>query len=161
MGVDMQIPVETLRMHIRSTLQMISLWSPAAEELLLGTAAQESHMGYYRRQIKGPARGIFQMEPDTERSMWLDSIAHRPSLAVSIHSVCGIDRPDPQALEFNLSYQTIMARLRYYLWVKEPIPESLRGQAEYWKKHYNTEAGAGTPAEYIANYRTYVLGFES
>lgn len=154
-----QIPVETLRLHIRSTLQLIALWSPAAEELLLGTAAQESHLGYYRRQVNGPARGIYQMEPETERSLWIDSIAFRPALAVTINHVCGISQPYPPALEFNLAYQTIMARLRYYLWVKEPIPaaDNLRGQAAYWKRNYNTAEGAGTVSEYLSNYRKYVL----
>ena len=154
------IPVETLRLHIRSTLQLINLWSPAAEELLLGTCAQESTLGKYRRQIRGPALGIYQMEPATERSLWVDSIAYRPALAVSINQVCGVSGPYPPALENNLAYQTIMARLRYFLWVKSPLPEAgnVRGQAAYWKKHYNTVDGAGTESEYITNYRRLVLG---
>jgi hypothetical protein len=37
-----------------------------AIQLLMGTAAQESHLGTYLKQINGPALGVFQMEPNTE-----------------------------------------------------------------------------------------------
>ena len=33
----------------------------------------------------------------------------------------------------------------------EEIPNTLNGRAAYWKKHYNTPAGAGTAAKYIRN----------
>jgi len=33
----------------------------------------------------------------------------------------------------------------------EEIPNTLNGRAAYWKKHYNTPAGAGTVAKYIRN----------
>lgn len=42
-----------------------ALCSDAAVNLLLGTAAQESEFGKYIRQIRGPALGVFQMEPAT------------------------------------------------------------------------------------------------
>ena len=42
------------------------LVSQEAENLLMGTAAQESALGEYIRQLgNGPALGIFQMEPET------------------------------------------------------------------------------------------------
>lgn len=146
-----------LRHHIRATLQLVNLWSPQAEELLLGTAAQESHLGKYRRQIGGgPGTGIYQIEPATEQSLWADYLDYRPSLAVNISMICGVRKPDNYQLENNLSYQHIMCRLRYYAWVKAPIPSTINAQANYWKDHYNTEQGAGNPQEYISNYRRYV-----
>jgi hypothetical protein len=48
-----------------------------------------------------------------------------------------------------------MARV-HYLRRPEPIPTDLTGQAEYWKKWYNTYLGAGTVEEYIENYKKYV-----
>lgn len=68
----MSINCEQLRLYvIRPTLEKIELWSEAAENLLLGTTAQESHMGTYIKQVgKGPALGIYQMEPATHKDIW-------------------------------------------------------------------------------------------
>ena len=57
------IKASELRQYvIRPTLKAINLWSIAAENLLLGTAAQESQLGHYLTQVKGPALGIYQIE---------------------------------------------------------------------------------------------------
>lgn len=151
---------DTLRFFIRGTLQLAGLWSPPAEELLLGTAAQESHLGGLgRRQLGGgPGTGIYQVELRTERSLWEDWIIRKPEISAMIMAISGVSKPDPLQLEFNLAYQTLMCRLRYYAWVKAPIPDDLYGQAEYWDKHYNCNPNFGTPAEYVANYRRYVVG---
>lgn len=150
---------QALRLFTRSTLLLLGgrMWSQEAEELLMGTCAQESHLGTYRRQIgDGPARGIFQIEPETERSLWEDYLNFRPALAVAVANICGVKGPDVWALEKNLSYQIIMCRLRYYAWVKAPIPGTLNTQAAYWKEHYNTSEGAGKVEEYISNYRRFL-----
>lgn len=53
-----------LRNLIRRVLIGIGGYSEEAENLLMGTAAQESALGEYIRQLgNGPALGIFQMEP--------------------------------------------------------------------------------------------------
>jgi len=44
----------------------------------------------------------------------------------------------------------------HYLRVPEPIPDTIQGQAAYWKMHYNTELGAGTPQEYILSWYRFV-----
>jgi len=153
-----QIPPETLRMHIRSTLMLVDMWSKEAEELLLGTAAQESHLGYYRRQIRGPARGIYQMEPATERDIWDNYLRQRPDRIEAIYTTCGVDGPDPVQLERNMMYQTIMARLHYRRISGDlPSADNLNEQARYWKRYYNTDQGKGRPAEYVENYRRFVL----
>ena len=69
----MAINTKHLRLYIiRPTLQKINLWSEAAENLLLGTAAQESLLGTYLKQNgNGPALGIYQMEPNTHKDIWI------------------------------------------------------------------------------------------
>lgn len=47
----------------------MGLHSMAAEQLLLGTAIQESHLKY-RRQIGGPALGYFQVGTNTQDDIW-------------------------------------------------------------------------------------------
>ena len=49
---------------VTKATKAIDLYSPEVVELLMGTCAQESTMGKYRKQLgNGPALGIFQMEP--------------------------------------------------------------------------------------------------
>jgi hypothetical protein len=33
--------------------------------------------------------------------------------------------------------------------IPENIPSDLKGQADYWKRYYNTSAGAGTANDFI------------
>jgi hypothetical protein len=52
-------------------------------------------------------------------------------------------------------FAVLMARIHYYRF-PEAIPADLRGQAEYWKRRYNTTAGKGTPDKYITDWRRLV-----
>ena len=59
--------VRDLRVEvIRPALRALDLWSPAAEDLVLGTAAQESGLAYLRQIGGGPALGLWQIEPATQ-----------------------------------------------------------------------------------------------
>lgn len=125
-----------------------ALNSPAAVNLLLGTAAQESRFGTYLRQLRGgPARGVFQMEPRTFR--WLQRRYKKkyPLIADRLFA----------ELEWDLRLSIVMARLRYRV-VRAKLPRynSVRGMAAYYKKYYNTILGAGTVEEFVANYKKYV-----
>ncbi|MCC3859871.1 hypothetical protein [Pseudemcibacter aquimaris] len=59
-------------------------------------------------------------------------------------------------LTMNLAFATAAARLQYFR-VREPIPETLDGQAAYWKKYWNTKHGKGTTDQYSEHYKKYVL----
>jgi len=147
---------DDLRLFIRSVLRMAGLWSEEAEELLMGTFAQESALGKYRRQIGGgPGRGILQMEPATERDVWENYLDYRKNLSEKIRLISGVSRPDSEALENNLAYQVLMARIQY-LRAPEKLPKDLDGMAALWKKRYNTAMGKGTEEEFIENYREMV-----
>ena len=139
---------------IERVLRGIDHYSPEAVELLLGTAAQESHLGTYLVQIKGPAKGPFQMEPATERCIWENYLAHNFELRTKLIIDSGVTMPSTLDLETNLLYSIAMARIHY---LRKPgaIPKDLPGQAKYWKKYYNTPAGRGTEEEYIRNYGKY------
>jgi hypothetical protein len=163
--VDMSeiISPPILRIHIRATLKMAGMWNPDIEELLLGTAAQETHCGYWRRQMGGgPGRGIYSMEIATEQDIWKTYLAYRPDLVEHIRDICGVCGPDSWSLETNLSYQTIMARIKYRR-IKEPIPlaTDIQGQAEYWDKYYNCNPIKGTADEYIKNYWIIIKGVKN
>ncbi len=59
-------------------------------------------------------------------------------------------------LAHNPFLSILWCRLFYRL-IPENIPCSLGKQAEYWKKHYNTEKGKGTVEKYIEKYNKYIL----
>lgn len=147
---------DQLRSLITETLNEIGLLSNPAVELLMGTAAQESRLGEYIEQINGPALGIMQMEPATfwDHVKWLDR--NKPDLSFEIQDACNVMILQQDSLRFNLKFSIAMARV-HYLRRPEPIPADLTGQAEYWKKIYNTYLGAGTVDEYIKHYRELVL----
>ena len=138
-----------LREAITEVLQEFGLYSPEAVDLLMGTAAVESKLGTYIRQIRGPALGIFQMEPASEQDLWNNFRRTKIILGGNYYT------PDSVALKYDLRYQIIMARIHY---LRKPgaIPTTLSGQANYWKKHYNTYLGAGTVEKYIAAWDRYV-----
>lgn len=136
---------------VRPTLRLISAWSPNAEMLLLGTALIESNLTFLQ-QHKGPALGLYQIEPATYDALLV--YLKRPEnakLKQSILSACWIDSmPDAQALIYNLRFATCMARV-FYMRFEEPLPEydDLTALANYYKKYYNTAGGAALPAHFV------------
>jgi hypothetical protein len=138
---------------------MMGMWSSAAEELVLGTIAKESHLLRWDKQIGGPAVGACQMEPETEHDIWHRwLLPRRPDLVALVKSICGATGPNPDRLRYDLIYNIIMCRLRYYR-VPEPLPEShnVQALADYWKHHFNTCKGKGKPEEFVELYYKLVL----
>ena len=143
------------RQQITDTLKAIGLYSENAVELLMGTCAQESHLGKYRRQLGGgPALGIFQMEPATFRDISENYLRYKPELREKILQAAGIEYFNAEELVDNDWMAICFARV-HYLRVKEAIPCNLSGWAYYWKRYYNTRLGKGTEEEFIANYKKY------
>lgn len=157
----MSINKDQLRtLIIRPTLEYLGLWSEAAENLLMGTAAQESQLGTYIHQLgKGPALGIYQCEPATQRDIWENYLAHNTILHSKVSGLAApvfLNSKDNQIV-WNLAYATAICRV-HYLRVPHPLPsaDDVPGLAAYWKKYYNSILGAGTEEEFINNYNKYV-----
>ena len=146
----------TLKSLITSVLKELNLHSDNAVNLLMGTAAQESHLGKYRKQTGGgPALGIFQMEPATFNDIVNNYLRYKPELAARIERVARISRFKAEDLENNDLLAICMARV-HYLRVREAIPSDLEGWARYYKKYYNTYLGKATEEEFIDNYKRFV-----
>src|SRR5215471_12056528 len=126
-----------------------------AKVLLLGTAAQESHLEYTVQLGGGPAKGYFQCEPATEQDIWTNFLAYQSALTELFLVRSGMSGPDDLALEYNMVYQILLCRTHYYRCdaARLPAPGDLAGQAGLWKRVYNTPQGQGTEEEYIANYQ--------
>ena len=141
---------------IRPALITLGLYSESAENLLFGTCAHESHLGTYIKQVKGPALGIYQMEPRTYDDIWNNYLTGR-TMRDQILSACLYDiKPPAEHLAFNMRLATIMCRLHYLRKPGAlPAANDLEGLANYWKEHYNTRLGKGTPAQFIEDYKRF------
>jgi hypothetical protein len=132
---------------ITATLRNAGMYSTNAVALLMETAAVESSLGKFIFQIGGPARGIFQMEPASEKDVWDNYVTFKEPLRKQL-ALYGYRGHDPEKLVYDLRYQILMARI-HYLRVAEAIPGSTAERARYWKQHYNTKLGKGTVGKYI------------
>lgn len=143
---------------IRPALKAIGHDSPAAEQLLLGTAIQESHLKYRRQLGGGPGRGLFQMEPATHNDIWKNYLAYKKDLADKVSGLLSSSKADRLAeLENNDKYAAAMARVHYLRQpAKLPEENDIQGMAAYWKKYYNTPAGKGKESQFIENWKRFV-----
>ena len=149
-----------MRTLVTDTLQKLHpeiKFSENSVELCLGTIAQESGYGKFRKQIGGgPGLGIVQMEPETFNDCVNNYLKFRPKIANKIISISGVDSFNSSDIEHNDVLAICMMRVKYAR-DKQPIPENLNGWASYWKRVYNSEQGAGKPEEFIFNYKFHVL----
>lgn len=141
---------------IRPALTVINAQSVAAEELVLGTALQESRLIYIKQLGNGPAMGVFQMEPATHDDIWNNYLAYQDELRADVMTLAapnGGDHPSANEMIGNLWYACAMCRVHYRR-VADPLPQAgdVPGMASYWKEHYNTHLGAGTEEEYEENW---------
>ncbi len=139
---------------VRPALIAVDLHSVAAENLVMGTAAQESHLKYIRQLGGGPALSFFQMEPATYEDLWANYLEYKPELAAKIRNAISTHcKPPANRLLWDLRLGAIMCRVHYRR-KPDPLPsaDDVPGMAAYWKKHYNTYLGAGTEFEFIKNY---------
>ena len=143
------LSVVDMKSMVSNVLTDINMVSESAVNLLLMTCAAESDFGTYRKQIKGPALGIYQMEPATY--FWLRDLYQSRIPYIEYK------HPDDMIMDDRLA--TIMARLRYRV-VKEPLPSDsndIYALAEYWKRWYNTYRGKGTVEKCVSKYKKFVL----
>jgi hypothetical protein len=139
--------LEQLReLVVRPALHHIELWSPAAENLVLGTALVESK-GEYLHQVKGPALGLWQMEPATHDDIWANYLRYNATIREHVKELQSPASITEGALELigNLYYGAAMCRIHYR---RSPYPlpaaNDAEGMARLWKNAYNTARGAGT-----------------
>lgn len=150
--------------HVRAMVRSVLLYlepeiphSVAAEELVLGTAIQESGLQHLRQLGNGPALGLWQCEPVTHDDLWDNYLAYQTALAGKVRGLASQhwwQRDRHGELVRNLAYAAAICRAHYRR-CKEPLPAAgdLHQQAALWKLRYNTVHGKGTVAEYIANWR--------
>lgn len=143
---------------LEPVLSKLQLYSKNAEELLVFTCAAESLGGTLLHQVKGPALGIFQMEPNTYTDIWVNYIRNRNQLATLMSLHMGCTRiPDVERMIYDLHFAAAMARI-HYLRVTETIPDHTNVDAmwDYYKKYYNTEKGKAKKEDSIKKYQDFI-----
>lgn len=131
---------------IRPVLKEIGMWSQEAEDLLLGTALNESaDLSRITQFNNGPARGYFQMEMATYEDL-MQQLPQRRKDKILEFKAPVLSAEDN--LKMNAAFMVVVARMQYARF-PEAIPKTLDGQARYWKKYWNTDLGAGKPQDFI------------
>lgn len=123
-------------------------------DLLLETCAVESDFGKYDKQLNGgPARGIFQMEPNTAEDIIINYVEYRPEL----YDITDpwLDKGPMSRTLLDSRFAVIMARI-HYLRVDASVPSTRLERAKYWKNHYNTRLGKGTVDKYLEKAQHYL-----
>lgn len=131
-------------------------------DLLTETAIAESNYG---RALYDPnrnfGRGIFQFDKiGMKQALQVLASKQNADLKTKLVDIypfsLDVTNIDTIYKEFTQRavLQAILCRF-YYLGIKEAIPTTLEGRAEYWKKYYNSEKGAGTPEAYIKRVKAF------
>jgi hypothetical protein len=158
----MSINAKQLReLIIRPTLHDMAMWSESAENMVIGTAAQESHLGEHIKQIGGgPALGLYQCEPATHADVYsyLRNNEFRLFGKTLPNDLRPVGPVNHERLIYDLRYATMICRLHYYRH-KMPLPpaDDVEQLAVMWKTVYNTRLGKGRPEEFVRNYERYVI----
>lgn len=147
----MEIIIKTITSHFESFIISVleSYGLPSSKSaiiLLIMIAAHESGGLMYVRQIRGPARGLFQMEPISLNAV-LEYLRRKPDKFDSMQHYLNYSAD-------HLIYDTVAAIVfaRIYLMMDpEPLPDEddLLELAKYAKRRWNTEAGKATVDDYL------------
>ncbi|MCW8196484.1 hypothetical protein F6455_16945 [Proteobacteria bacterium 005FR1] len=136
----------------------------AAENLLLGTAAQESQLGFHLRLKRTRGLGIYQITPQIHINIWDRYLIDYPDLASSIRGLASqhefLAHPHAE-LATNLSYATAIAWMVYRR-TNRTLPEAddVLGLGKIWHRHF-PHRSAETAEDFAATYRRYMGGKES
>ena len=142
-----------LRRVIRTTLKQLGDWSPAAENLLLGTALQES--GRNARLREGRRLGIYRISPAAHRAVWDKYLVGDPELASRVRGLAGQHGflCDPHGeLVTNLKYATAIAWMIYRRHGRElPDAGDIAGLARHWHRHFHRRP-SGSAEDFVSSY---------
>ncbi len=120
-----------------------------AVQLLMETAAAETMIGAYPdRHTHVAGVGLTQVDEGTFD--WLVEKYKSRELNEKLKESFGIDLAKLKYSDLALSplLAFIFCRVRYQV-VLQQIPERQADRAKYWKVHYNSTKGKGSPEEYL------------
>lgn len=123
-----------------------------AKEMIIETAVAETGLGAIEDKTIGAGMGITQFDDKPFQDIRDRNQKLRPKILKEL----GIDinLVEWDDLRYNQFLALLFTRLLY--WLKgDPIPATIEERAKYWKLHYNTVQGKGTPEHYLEMNRKY------
>ena len=150
---------EIRELVIRPTLRQLHRSSAGMENLLLGTAAQESEMGLHLKYSRRRGLGIYQIPPQSHKAVWDRYLVDHPALASKVRGLASqrdfLEHPHAE-LTTNLRYATAIAWLVYRAaGISEIAADDIYGMARAWHRHFHHGPSA-TISNFIDNYFRYV-----
>ncbi len=150
---------ELRRYIIRPSLKHLGMWSSTGENLLLGTAAQESQLGSHIKYKNHRALGIYQISPKMHRSIWDHYLAKQPELSSKVRGLASqrefLIHPHHE-LATNLSYATAIAWLIYHrtgIAISKIPPGNINELGQLWRRHFHSHLRKVAELSFIKNYQ--------
>jgi hypothetical protein len=150
---------------IKPTLKRLGVYSKAAENLLLATAAQESGLGSHLKPAGQRALGIYQIHSLAHRHIWDDHLALHSDMASLVRGLASqhdfLSQPHAE-LATNLSYATAIAWFMYARHENFSLPKTndIAVLAGLWKRFYHPKSKT-TITDFSENFNRYVAEHEA
>ena len=130
-------------------------YDDSVRRLILGTAACES-MFTARKQVRGPARGLWQAEPNTVIDIYKNYLKYKPNvykvMTDMFPDTVKFEVPSKRVIDYRLvnddEYACAIARLVYGR-DRHSIPSDMGEIAKYYKRVYNTVLGKGSADRFL------------
>jgi len=150
---------------IKPYLQGLGEYSEVAENLLLGTAAQESLLGLHCYCAESKGLGLYCITAEKHRELWDTYLVQFPDLASQQRGLASqqqfLINPHGELMS-NLIYTTGMAWMIYRrAAIDTNTPLDLSALAQLWANHFDN--GTGSPRNtdaFMQTYRSLVMGDE-
>ena len=143
---------KTIKQLIKDVLEMLDecgiKYSDEAVELVYETGNAETGYRHLEQMGGGPGVSFWQIEIGTVEDNWENYIVYRKPLIECLYKLGYLEKDPVFSTLTNIAVAIAMCRIYYW---RHPgsIPDTMVGRAEYWKRSYNTELGAGTPEHYL------------
>lgn len=142
---------------VNPVLHDLQMYTKEMAELIVFTCAVESNGGTYVKQIKGPALGIYQVEPSTFTDIWVNFIIRNPYIVNLLTLNFAVHRmPAPIEVVTDLRLATAFCALHYKRYKVQP--ESIEPNVlwEPYKQYYNTIKGKSEKTKSIKAYQAFI-----
>lgn len=123
-----------------------------ANLMIIETAIAETGLGQIEDKTVGAGMGLTQFDEFPFNDIRNRCIKLKPQIQKDLKIDISLVEWDD--LRYNQFLSLLFTRLLY--WLKgDPIPQTIEERAAYWKFHYNTKLGKGTPEHYLEMNRKY------
>ena len=131
---------ELRQLVIKPCLEHLGYWSTYAENLLLGTVAVESGLGFHLYQDDSRGMGIYKIAPEDHTHIWDHHLVNNADLASKVRGLASqrefLEHPHEE-LVTNLLYATAIAWMIYqYNEVQMPDSDDPDALADTWVRFF-------------------------